>query len=94
MVAIQFGTASWPVIRRAGRFGDFSYGLYIYAFPVQQTLIWLTGNKLSLAGGLAASFAVTALLAVMSWQFVEQPALRLKPRPGPVGSPFRLSLSR
>jgi len=67
-----------PVIP-AARFGDLSYGLYIYGWPVQQTL-------LRLCGGLAwwqlfpLALAIAAALAWLSWHVVEQPALRLKPR--------------
>ncbi len=53
---------------------DVSYGLYIYASPVQQTL--------ALMGGLSflASVALTLPLAAASWFLVERPALRLKGR--------------
>jgi peptidoglycan/LPS O-acetylase OafA/YrhL len=77
-LVICFGTASTPFIRRAGRFGDFSYGIYIYAFPVQQTVTWFTDNRLSIWSGLAASTAITVALAILSWHCVERPALRLK----------------
>lgn len=77
-LVIFFGTASTPFIRRAGRFGDFSYGIYIYAFPVQQTVIWLTDNRLSIWSELAASTAITIALAILSWHCIERPALRLK----------------
>src|SRR5260363_214001 len=50
---ILCSAASTPVIRRFGRFGDLSYGVYIYAFPVQQTMVWLTGNKISFINGLS-----------------------------------------
>ena len=33
---LALGSASWPVLRAFGRFGDFSYGAYLGAFPVQQ----------------------------------------------------------
>jgi peptidoglycan/LPS O-acetylase OafA/YrhL len=57
--------------------GDISYGLYIYAFPLQQILA--TAGHLSFA----ASVAATAPFAVASWLLVEKPALRLKPKPAP-----------
>lgn len=79
--AIVIGTASWPVLRDVGRFGDCSYGAYIYAFPVQQCVLWLLGPHSSnfwLATGL--SLVLTLLLAWASWHLIEQPALRLKPR--------------
>jgi len=79
--AIIIGTASWPVLRDVGRFGDCSYGAYIYAFPVQQSVLWLLGPHFSnfwLATGL--SLVLTLLLAWASWHLIEQPALRLKPR--------------
>ncbi|MDB5424480.1 MAG: acyltransferase 3 [Phenylobacterium sp.] len=53
--------------------GDISYGLYIYAFPLQQILAG--AGHLSFA----ASLAVTAPFAIASWLLVEKPALRLKP---------------
>lgn len=77
---VAFGTASTPVIRRFGRFGDVSYGLYIYAFPVQQTLILLFGRAWSLPALLLASVACTLVLAWLSWHLVERPALGLKRR--------------
>lgn len=77
---VAMGTASTPVIRRFGRFGDVSYGLYIYAFPVQQTLIWLFGRSWSLPALLLASVGCTLVLAWLSWHLVERPALGLKRR--------------
>lgn len=76
---ILFGSASTPVIRRFGRFGDLSYGVYVYAFPVQQTLIWLT-PKLGYLLHLLLAVAITLSLAWISWHFIEKRALMLKPR--------------
>ena len=60
------------------RFGDVSYGVYIYAFPVQQTLIYFFPQwHLGLHLGVAS--ALTLALAWLSWHGVEQMALRFKP---------------
>jgi len=56
---------------------DLSYGVYIYAFPVQQIL--------AAQGQLNVATAVLGVLpfALASWFLVERPALRLKPGPRP-----------
>lgn len=77
-MVIFLGSASMPYIRRAGRFGDMSYGVYIYAFPVQQTIVFLSQNRLSLWSSLAISTFVTVVLAFLSWHLVEHPASKLK----------------
>ncbi|WP_326536368.1 acyltransferase family protein [Pseudorhodoferax sp.] len=89
IVVVLIGTASTPVLRRAGRFGDLSYGLYIYAFPVQQTWVWLGGKNVSIVVGLLVCTSVTVVLAWLSWRLVERPALRLKPRAPDVGTKFQ-----
>ncbi len=63
----------------AGRYGDFSYGVYIYAFPVQQTVaLYLhTGNRP--ITNMALSLAPTLLLAAASWYLIEKRFLLLKP---------------
>ena len=62
-------------LRRYNRLGDYSYGLYIYAFPVQQ-LVVLAMPGIGVAALFAASAAGTLVLAVLSWHLVESPVLR------------------
>jgi peptidoglycan/LPS O-acetylase OafA/YrhL len=74
--------AFYPSIRLHGwgKHGDFSYGLYLYGWPVQQSLIflcrsWITGWLL-----FVLSLPLTLLFAIGSWSFIEKRFLRLKQR--------------
>jgi peptidoglycan/LPS O-acetylase OafA/YrhL len=58
---------------------DYSYGIYIYAYTVQQTLIWRFGPMPVLPHFLLA-WGLTMPLAMLSWHFIEEPALNLKLR--------------
>ncbi|WP_298428709.1 acyltransferase [Rhodoblastus sp.] len=60
---------------------DISYGVYLYGFPVQQTLIHFMGPQPAMFNFVAAML-ITMLLATLSWRFVERPALALKPAHG------------
>ncbi len=61
----------------SARLPDYSYGIYIYAYPAQQAAVAL-GATTPLAN-LALAFAMTVPAAALSWHLVEKPALRLKP---------------
>lgn len=76
-VVLAFGLARQPwLVRMHAR--DYSYGIYIYAFPVQQTLVsfW---PQMALPAYLLSTLVITVALAALSWHFVEKPALKLKP---------------
>jgi peptidoglycan/LPS O-acetylase OafA/YrhL len=60
------------------RRGDFSYGLYIYGFPVQQTLALVHAQRLGLVPFMLLSLCIASALAVASFKLVEQPAQGLK----------------
>ena len=68
----------WPVLTGFGRWGDFSYGMYMFAFPVQQTIVHFGGAALPLPVDIALCFVVTLGCAALSWHLVEYPALQLK----------------
>jgi peptidoglycan/LPS O-acetylase OafA/YrhL len=59
--------------------GDISYGVYLYGWPVQQTLQALFPSQSGWTM-LPAAVAATCGLAALSWLLVEKPALRLKGR--------------
>jgi len=65
------------IIRKYNRLGDYSYGVYIYAFPVQQTIAALVPGVSGLSM-LFYSAPAASILAVLSWHFVERHALGLK----------------
>lgn len=76
---LSFGLTATPFLRRSSRFGDVSYGLYIFAFPVQQVVIAHLG-VLPLAANVGVVTGVTLVLAFASWHLVEAPAMTLKTR--------------
>lgn len=77
-LVIWFGNLSTPVLSQAGRFGDLSYGIYIYAYLVQQSVIAMIGYHHSYGLTLVLSVVVTVACAIASWHLVEKPALSLK----------------
>lgn len=58
---------------------DLSYGIYLYGWPVQQTLhaLWPSATGPAL---LAPALALTVPVAALSWYAIERPALALKAR--------------
>src|SRR5499427_3575546 len=72
-------TPRLPVIP-AARFGDLSYGIYIYGWPVEQGAVWLLGGRAAWWQVFLLALPAAAALAFLSWHLIERPALRLKPR--------------
>ena len=64
--------------RRGVLAGDFSYGVYIAAFPVEQAVRQWAGAAATWWSVLAISAPLVLALAMLSWHFIERPSLRLK----------------
>jgi len=60
----------------AGKYGDFTYGTYIFSFPVQQILIRQGILNPYLIYFL--TLAIVLLLAILSWNLIEKRFLRLR----------------
>ncbi|CAN5409569.1 acyltransferase [soil metagenome] len=60
------------------KYGDFSYGIYLYGWPVQQFVLLYFGNKLNIAGTFIVSLLIVFPLAMLSWHLVEKQFLKLK----------------
>jgi peptidoglycan/LPS O-acetylase OafA/YrhL len=64
-------------IRNFNKIGDYSYGLYILCFPIQQAFVMLDPGITPYAL-LVASFPAVFAFAILSWHFIEHPALHRK----------------
>jgi peptidoglycan/LPS O-acetylase OafA/YrhL len=64
-----------------GRWGDCSYGLYLYAWPIQQLLAQRLGTSIHPLTLFAATMPLAWIVAMLSWHFLERPCLSLKPKP-------------
>jgi peptidoglycan/LPS O-acetylase OafA/YrhL len=74
-IIIYFSTAACRDLN-LGRYGDISYGLYLYHFPVIQLLIFLGAFKFNVWIGFAATIAITVTTSFASWHFVEKKLLK------------------
>lgn len=86
IIVLAFRAPAW--LAELTRSGDLSYGVYIYAFPIQQLMVpfsqqfaqpWLVNTLVAMP--------LTFFAAWMSWRFVEKPALSLKARGRPAAAP-------
>lgn len=77
-----------PVLNRLLEFkplaaiGVLSYGLYLWHVPIKEWLIGLMGQGSNRAAVVGIEFALTFLVAGLSYRYLERPLLRLKDRLG------------
>lgn len=57
---------------------DVSYGLYIYAFPVQQLIVETTDNNINVLSNFFIAFFITFAISYASWKLIEKPSLMLR----------------
>jgi peptidoglycan/LPS O-acetylase OafA/YrhL len=69
----------WPPLRRINATNDISYGVYLYAFPLAQLLIFFW-RGVDVVVLVVATFLLSLICGSLSWWTVEKPALALKGR--------------
>ncbi|MFY9906980.1 MAG: acyltransferase [Terriglobales bacterium] len=81
-----------PKLTGLTKYGDFSYGVYIYHFPVIQALIVMGLFRRAPYLAMAVVVCIVALLSAISWFTLERPVLRrshkYQPVKGPKSSPI------
>jgi peptidoglycan/LPS O-acetylase OafA/YrhL len=76
-IVLTIGLASTSYLSGASRYGDFSYGIYLWSFPTQQLVVMALG-VMSMWLNLLVVTAISLVLAFVSWHLVENPSLKLK----------------
>lgn len=76
-LTLHFAYYENRLLLKYNKLGDYSYGMYIYAFPIQQILANqdLTSNVYI---HITMSFSLTLICAIISWHYIEKNALKLK----------------
>jgi peptidoglycan/LPS O-acetylase OafA/YrhL len=65
-------------LKNATRFGDLSYGIYLYGWPAQEIAVYISGGEPPWWQIFALALPMAAMMAWLSWHGVEQPMLRWK----------------
>ena len=63
-----------PLIKR----GDYSYGVYLYGYPIEQALWHFVPALRHWELLFAVALPTTMIFAIVSWHLIEKPALMLK----------------
>lgn len=76
-IVIAVAYTNWGKLHLFGKYGDFSYGMYIYAFPIQQSIVGMHEGikpwELMVIG-----VPIIIAVAALSWHLIEKRALRRK----------------
>jgi len=79
VVVVSLGSRTSAVARRVQRWGDPSYGMYLWAFPIQQTLI-AAGPPLPLVLNILVVLVLSTGAGYLSWHVLEKRAIALGAR--------------
>lgn len=60
------------------KIGDLSYGTYLFAFPIQQSVVQIFGKGIGPWGLMATATPIVLAVAFISWRWLEKPALGWK----------------
>ena len=67
-------------LNKFGKYGDFSYGIYLFAFPIQQIIAQFFTTEFNLLLLILISTLFTFIASFICWNLVEKPTLKLKKR--------------
>ena len=65
-------------LQKFSNYGDASYGMYIFAFPIQQVISLYLHGSVTPFINFIITFPIVLLLSYSSWHFLEKPMLKLK----------------
>lgn len=78
-IMVYLGLLDLPLIKPFSN-GDYSYGIYLFNFPIQQSIIKIYPSLDSWWILMAVSLPATIVFSALSWHCIEKPALSLKNR--------------
>jgi peptidoglycan/LPS O-acetylase OafA/YrhL len=78
-VVLAYGLSRSWLGSLVNKVGDCSYGVYIYAFPVQQ-LVLLKFPDIAYSTYLVVTVVITLILGYGSWHLIEKRVLKFKPK--------------
>jgi peptidoglycan/LPS O-acetylase OafA/YrhL len=84
-IVIVFGCRRYGAVSSWTTRTDISYGTYLYAWPIQQSLVSAVPS-ISITALVVLSSGFAMLAATLSWFSIEKPALQLRLRPLPTTS--------
>lgn len=77
-IIICFAFNSKLKLNLFGSKNDLSYGIYIYAFPIQQIISYLLKDNIHWYINLIISLPLTLICAYASWNIIEKPFLNMR----------------
>ncbi|WP_461044009.1 acyltransferase family protein [Spirosoma harenae] len=76
-VILIYVAYNFPAFNNFGKYGDFSYGIYIYHFPIIQIFIhYNIFDKIKLYPSIVLLIITVLFIAILSWNFIEKPWLK------------------
>lgn len=78
VLVMSVGYLPIQILQRFSAYGDASYGIYIYSFPIQQLLVYYFSPSLWML--LLTSTVSSILMGYVSWHIIEKRALQFKPK--------------
>ncbi|GGK17484.1 O-antigen acetylase [Yeosuana aromativorans] len=76
IIVLLIGFMPIPFMSNFGKIGDMSYGIYIYSFPIQQTLMYYF--KMDTLFLMFYSVIISIIFGYFSWHLIERKALSYK----------------
>jgi peptidoglycan/LPS O-acetylase OafA/YrhL len=75
---LMWAAIRWTKLQHWEKYGDFSYGVYIFAWPLMQFSSYFGLEKAGMLVYFAVIVVATHAIAFCSWHLIEKPAMSLK----------------